>query len=296
MKAAAVARTRRDGPVLVLAPRGDRLAEMARDELACRAVPVVSLDPGDFPGGWDVGWSVLAADGFLAAPGVRVSLTELRSVLARPSPPPRTDDVAEEDREYVGAEVTAAMLGLLAGLECPVVNRPRPGGVGRAVVAAGGRLAACGLGLAPTLVTWEPDAAAEFYRSVCDRRALVGRPTGRTPPELMEGQRGADWLARSAGEPLVVQALPEGERGNVIVIGERAIVLDGDGLSAAERSACVGAAAARGLALARFSLVLGSAKAVCLEVSELLDLPTNGHEPEVVEAICDLLADGAVMT
>ena len=59
MSAAAVAPTRRDGPVLVLAPRGDRLAGTARDELACRGVPVVWLDPGDFPGGWDVGWSVL---------------------------------------------------------------------------------------------------------------------------------------------------------------------------------------------------------------------------------------------
>ncbi len=295
MSAAAMAWTRRDGPVLVLAPRGDRLAGTARAELACRGVPVVWLDPGDFPGGWDIGWSVLAADGFLAAPGVRVSLRELRSVLARPGSPSRIEAVAEEDREYVDAEVTATMLGLLAGLECPVVNRPRPGGVGRAVVRAGGRLAPCGLGLAPTLVTWEPDAAAEFYRSVCDQRALVGRPTGRTPPELIEGQHGADWLARSAGEPLVLQALPEGERANVIVIGERAICLDGDGLGAAERSACVRAAAVLGLALAQFSLVLGSAGAVCLEVSELPDLPTDGHEREVVGALCDLLADGAVM-
>jgi hypothetical protein len=293
MSAAAVASTRRDGPVLVLAPGGDRLAGTARDELECRAVPVVWLDPGNFPGGWDVGWSVWAADGFLAGPGVRVSLTELRSVLARPGSPPRIDAVAEEDREYVGAEVTATMLGLLAGLECPVVNRPRPGGVGRAVIRAGERLAACGLGLAPTLVTWEPDAASEFYRSVCDQRALAGQPTGRTPPELIEGQHGADWLAHSAGEPLVLQALPEGERANVIVIGERAIVLDGDGLGAAEGSACVRAAAALGLALARFDLVLGSARAVCLDVSELPDLPTDGHEREVVAALCDLLADGA---
>lgn len=293
MSAGTVARTRRDGPVLVLAPRGDRLAGAARHELACRGVPVVWLDPADFPGGWDVGWSVLAGDGFLAAPGVRVSLTEVRSVLARPGSPPRIDAVAEEDREYVGAEVTATMLGLLAGLECPVVNRPRPGGVGRAVVRAGGQLAACGLGLAPTLVTWEPDAATKFYHSVCDQRALAGRPSGSTPPELIEGQHGADWLAHSAAEAVVLQALPEGERANVIVIGERAVVLNGDGLGAAERSACVRAAAVLGFALARFSLVLGSARAVCLDVSELPDLPIDGHEREVVAALCDLLADGA---
>jgi hypothetical protein len=293
MSGAAVARTRRGGPVLVLAPAGDRLAGTARNELARGGVPVLWLDPRDFPGGWDVGWSVSAADGFLAAPGVRVSLTELRSVLARPGSPSRFDAVAEEDREYVSAEVTATMLGLLAGLECPVVNRPIPGDVGRVVVRAGGRLAACGLALAPTLVTWEPDAATEFYGSVCNQRALASRPTGRTKPELIEGRQGADWLAHSAGEPLVLQALPEGERANVIVIGERAIRLDGDGLGAAERSACVRAAAVLGLALARFSLVLGSAGAVCLDVSELPDLPTNGHERAVVGALCDLLADGA---
>jgi hypothetical protein len=293
MSGAAVAPTRLGGPVLVLAPLGDRLAGTASDELARRGVPVLWLDPRDFPGGWDVGWSASAAEGFLAAPGVRVSLTELRSVLARPGSPSRFDAVAEEDREYVGAEVTATMLGLLAGLECPVVNRPRPGGVGRAVVRAGGRLAACGLALSPTLVTWEPDAATEFYRSACDQRALVGRPTGSTPPELIEGQHGADWLAHSAGEPLVLQSLPAGERANVIVIGERTILLDGDGLGAAERAACVRAAAALGLALAQFDLALGSAGAVCLEVSELPDLPTNGHEHAVVGALCDLLADGA---
>jgi hypothetical protein len=293
MSGAAVAPTRRGGPVLVLAPLGDRLAGMARDELARRGVPVLWLDPSDFPGGWDIAWAVSAAEGFLATPGVRVSLTGLRSVLARPGSPSGFDALAEEDREYVGAEVTATMLGLLAGLDCPVVNRPRPGGVGRAVVAAGGRLAACGLGLAPTLVTWEPDAATQFYRSVCHQRALVGPPTGTTPPELIEGRHGADWLEHSAGEPLVLQSLPAGERARVIVIGERTIVLDGDGLGVAERAACVRAAAALGLALAQFDLALGSAGAVCLEVSELPDLPTNGHEHAVVAALCDLLADGA---
>ena len=280
--------------MLVLAPPGDRLAGTTRNELARCGMPVLWLDPSDFPGGWDVGWSVSAADGFLAAPGMRVSLTELRSVLARPGSPSRLDAVAEEDREYVSAEVTATMLGLLAGLECPVVNRPRPGGVGRVVVRAGGRLAACGLALAPTLVTWVPDAATEFYRSVCNQRALASRPTGRTKPELIEGRQRDDWLAHAAGEPLVLQALPAGERANVIVIGGRAICLDSDRLGAAERAACVRAAAALGLELAQFDLVLGSAGAVCLEVSELPDLPANGQH-EVVEAVCDLLADGAVM-
>jgi hypothetical protein len=135
-------------------------------------------------------------DGFLQAPEGRVELTELRSVLARPGPPPRRLEAVDEgDRDYVAAEIAATMLGLLAGLGCLVVNRPAPGGVGRQVVRGAGRLPACGLGLAPTLVSWEPDDTLRFYRDACRERALVGPASGRALPALIEGEQGAEQLA-----------------------------------------------------------------------------------------------------
>jgi hypothetical protein len=96
-----------------------------------------------------------------------------------------------------------------------------------------------------------------------------------------------------------------------MVVGERAIAVSDRDVDATERvarvrtpraldlalgavgSACLTAAAALGLGLARFDLVLGAEQAVCLEVSELHDLPADGGaRGEVVGALCDLLATG----
>jgi hypothetical protein len=280
-------------PVLILAPDHDRLARTAHDELGRRGVQALRVDQADLPGGWDLGWSVLSQVGFAGPPGRRVELQELRSVLVRPAGRHVPDAGADDEQSYIQEEIAASMLGLLAGLDCPVVNRPAPGEVGRLIVRETAVLAASGLEPTAMLMTSDRDAALAFYRDHCNRRALVAPATAGMKPALIEGEDADGSLAAHASSPIVLQAIPEGSSESVWVVGERSVCVNG--VAPSVRAACARAARGLGLELARFDLVVGSKQAACVEVSPVPDLPDDADAcGELVHALCDLLATGSV--
>src|SRR5438552_16797680 len=67
----------------------------------------------------------------LIADGGAFSSSDIAGVLTRLSAVPdiELEHVAAEDRSYVSAEMTAFLLAWLSSLECPVLNRPTPGGL-----------------------------------------------------------------------------------------------------------------------------------------------------------------------
>jgi hypothetical protein len=280
-------------PVLILAPDQDRLARAAHDELARRGVQALRVDQADLPSGWDLGWSVVSRVGFAGPPGRRVELQDLRSVLVRPGGRHVPDAGADDEQSYIQEEIAASILGLLAGLDCPVVNRPVPGGVGRLIVRESAVLAASALEPTPMLMTSDREAALAFYRDHCNRRAMVAPATADTPPELIEGEDAEASLAARASSPIVLQAMPEGTSESVWVVGERSVCVNGVAPSVLD--ACAQAARGLGLELARFDLVTVSEQAACVEISPMPDLPDDTHAcGELLHALCDLLATGSV--
>jgi hypothetical protein len=280
-------------PVLILASDEDRLARTAHDELARRGVQALRVDQADLPGGWDVGWSVLSGVGFAGPPGRRVELQELRSVLVRPAGRRVPDAGADEEQSYIQEEIAASILGLLAGLDCPVVNRPSPGEVGRVIVRETAVLAASGLEPTPMLMTSDREAALAFYRDDCNRRAMVAPATADTPPRLIEGEDAEGSLAARASSPIVLQAMPEGTSESVWVVGERSVCVNG--VAPSVLAACARAARRLRLELARFDLVVVAGQTACVEISPMPDLPDDADAcGQLVHALCDLLATGSV--
>lgn len=279
--------------VLILAPNEDRLADAALAELARRAVSVLRVDPADLPGGWDLGWSVVSRSGFAGPPARRQDFQDLHSVLIRPGSWSARGATAQEDRDYFEAEIAATMLGLIAGLDCRVVNRPAPGRVGRLVLREAAEVATSGLEPTPTLMTSDLEAARAFYRDECDGRALIAPASGCAPPEMIEGEGGERSLAARGSDPIVLQTLPAGTIESVWVVGERGLCAHP--IDHSVRGACVRAAHGLGLGLARFDLVVCPEQAACVEISQVPDLPDDqGACTELVDALCDLLASGSV--
>jgi hypothetical protein len=113
--------------LLVVASQADPAAQMLVDDLPRGGAAL--LTPRDLStSGWDVRSrdrtsSVAVAGGERIRAG-RISgvVTLLPCVF-----PQELVHIAEADRQYVAAEMTAFLLYWLSGLTCPVLNRPTPG-------------------------------------------------------------------------------------------------------------------------------------------------------------------------
>jgi len=111
----------------------------------------------------------------LDADGVTSSLfpgtpdTKIDGVLVRDTGWLDPEGWAPSDHAYMQAEVRAVMLAWLAGLACPVINRPIAAhwyGVGAPILAWRRLLSLSGLPLPRLVVTSDPDEARAFRRSL----------------------------------------------------------------------------------------------------------------------------------
>jgi hypothetical protein len=113
-------------PVIVLAGARDEAA--ARWCAERRELGVLRMTPEDLSRPrWtlrpaDVDASTIVAEGRMVGSG---AVTAVITRLARVEPID-LPHIAAEDREYVGAEMTALLLAWLALVRCPVFNRPTP--------------------------------------------------------------------------------------------------------------------------------------------------------------------------
>ncbi|MEU7182743.1 MULTISPECIES: ATP-grasp ribosomal peptide maturase [Streptomyces] len=163
-------------PVLVVTRLDDATADLVITELNRRDVPVVRLDPGDFPDTLTLHASL--GDGGMtgeALTGTRVvDLTEVRSVYwRRPSPyVPAAGD--GQDGRWCSEQARYGLGGVLASLPgAHYVNHPwrnRDAEYKPAQLATAVR---CGLRVPPTLITNDPDEARRF---AVEHRPVLYKP------------------------------------------------------------------------------------------------------------------------
>lgn len=155
------------GPVLVVSRVDDVTADVVVEELNRRRVPVVRLDPGDFPEA--VGVSVRADGGLsgtVATESRSVEVAAVRSVYwRRPRPYTAAVGLAGQDARWCVQEARHGLGGVLAALPgAHYVNHPwrnRDAEYKPAQLALAGR---CGFEVPPTLLTNDLEDARRFAR------------------------------------------------------------------------------------------------------------------------------------
>ncbi|MFJ5883443.1 ATP-grasp ribosomal peptide maturase [Kitasatospora cineracea] len=190
--------------VLVLTADLDPTADLVIAELNRRHVPVVRIDPGDFPAKLSLtavidgaGWR-----GRVRGQHRDVSVPGIRSVYyRRPSDYRLPAGLAESDHEWSRAEAIAGFGGVLASLDCLWVNHPhnnRRAGLKPLALAEAAR---AGLTVPKTLITNEPEQARSFVRQLPGKVAAY-KPLGATMPPQDEDERVVLWTNRVTADEI----------------------------------------------------------------------------------------------
>ncbi|WP_256104227.1 ATP-grasp ribosomal peptide maturase [Streptomyces sp. ODS05-4] len=153
-------------PVLVVTRLDDATADEVISELNRRHVPVVRLDPGDFPREVTLSgvFDSTGSGGILATASRTVDLDDVRSVYWR-RPTPYTADLAQDEqtRRWAVEEARHGLGGILAALPgAHYLNHPWRNRDAEYKPAQLATAAACGFTVPPTLITNDPDRARVF--------------------------------------------------------------------------------------------------------------------------------------
>ncbi|KJY41400.1 30S ribosomal protein S6 modification protein RimK [Streptomyces sp. NRRL B-1568] len=188
-----------DHAVLVVTQIDDATADLVIDELNGRGVPVVRLDPGDFPGA--VTLNVHADDqglgGTIATDTRCVDVTGVRAVYwRRPRPYASPKAIAGDDARWVVDQARYGLGGVLAALPgAGYVNHPwriRDAEHKPAQLAAAARF---GLRVPRTLITNDAAAAQGMAE---DHGPVVYKPLWNTPYSSEDGQACSIWVTETS--------------------------------------------------------------------------------------------------
>ncbi|AJE83730.1 hypothetical protein SLNWT_3354 [Streptomyces albus] len=181
--------------VLVVTRADDATADMVIEELNRRSVPVVRLDPGDFPTGLTVN-ARLGQDGLQGAARTATrsaDLTKVRSVYwRRPRSYLPQHDPGDQAVLWCREEARYGLGGILATLPgAHYVNHPwrnRDAEYKPAQLAAA---AACGFSVPPTLLTNDVDEARKFTR---EQGPVIYKPLRNTDHHDADGRALTVWV------------------------------------------------------------------------------------------------------
>ncbi|MET7606594.1 ATP-grasp ribosomal peptide maturase [Streptomyces avermitilis] len=168
-------------PVLVVTRLDDATADDVITELNRRRVPVVRLDPGDFPSEVTLSatFDGIGPGGTLATPSRTLDVGSVRSVYWR-RPTPYTADLTlnEQAARWAVEEARYGLGGILATLPgAHYINHPwrnRDAEYKPAQLAAAARF---GFTIPPTLITNDPDRASEF---ITEHGPVIYKPLRET--------------------------------------------------------------------------------------------------------------------
>jgi len=153
-------------PVLVVTQLDDATADGVIEELNRRSVPVVRLDPGDFPAGVTVDARLgdVGLAGRVRTTTRAADLDQVRSVYwRRPSPYSTPEGVDAQDSRWCVEQARYGLGGLLATLpRAHYVNHPWRNRDAEYKPAQLATAARSGLHVPPTLLTNDPDRARQF--------------------------------------------------------------------------------------------------------------------------------------
>ncbi|MFD5186145.1 MvdC/MvdD family ATP grasp protein [Streptomyces sp. NPDC058372] len=217
--------------VLVLTCEEDVTADAVVLQLRRRGVPVLRLDPEDFPGRIDLAVRVTAdgeVTGHLSTPTGRVALADIRSVwVRRPGAPGR--HVTSGQREWVALECARALYGALRATGARWMNDLDALERSRHKLWQLATAARAGLRVPETLVTTEADEATRFQKAYADVgtglvvKSVSGRhplnppltlPTAAVPPD-------ADFTSVAACATCLQQRVPKRTDLRLTVVGDR---------------------------------------------------------------------------
>ncbi|MFI1831391.1 ATP-grasp ribosomal peptide maturase [Streptomyces sp. NPDC020412] len=184
--------------VLVLTRRHmDATADMVVAELSARGVPVVRLDPGDFPESSGLtaridpgrtGWAGVWRGQHRDLPFEDVTSVYYR----RPTGNRLRPGLSAEDARWAQGEARAGLGGVLTSLPCTWVNHPHRNAVADCVPVALAEAARSGLTVPPTLITNDPAEARDFVSALPRGRAAY-KPLGNSAPGSHQGQQHVLW-------------------------------------------------------------------------------------------------------
>jgi ATP-grasp ribosomal peptide maturase len=169
--------------VLVVTEVDDPTADLVIAELNRRDVPIIRVDPGDFPHTVTMSACVHDARGWLGAlstPTRRAGIGSVRSVYwRRPGPHHSFPLLSAQEARFATAQARHGLTGVLTALPCVYVNHPAR--INEAEYKPAQLAAAARLGFTlptNTLITNHPDAARRFLK---DHEPVVYKPL--VPPE-----------------------------------------------------------------------------------------------------------------
>ncbi|MBB5109813.1 ATP-grasp ribosomal peptide maturase [Streptomyces spectabilis] len=172
----------------------DTTADLVITELHRRQVPVVRLDPGDFPEAVTVqaGVKDTGLTGIIRTATREARLDRVRAVYwRRPRPYTAAPGVKGQDARWCVEEARYGLGGILASLPAHYVNHPwrnRSAEYKPAQLTAAVR---CGFDVPPTLLTNDLDAAREFVR---EHGPAVYKPLRSTDYHDARGQALTVWV------------------------------------------------------------------------------------------------------
>ncbi|MFJ6571959.1 ATP-grasp ribosomal peptide maturase [Streptomyces sp. NPDC091292] len=182
-------------PVLVVSQVDDVTADSVIEELNRRQVPVVRLDPGDFPTGITVAARLdeNGIQGSATTPSRAIDLSGVRSVYwRRPRPYTAPPGLGDQDAHWCREEARYGLGGILASLPgAHYVNHPWRNRNAEYKPAQLATAARCGFDIPPTLLTNDETAAREFVRH---HDPVVYKPLRSTDYLNAEGQALTVWV------------------------------------------------------------------------------------------------------
>ncbi|MFE0257267.1 ATP-grasp ribosomal peptide maturase [Streptomyces sp. NPDC059010] len=190
-------------PVLVVTQLDDATADVVIKELDRRAVPVVRLDPADFP---DTVTVTARADGFglageVQTPTRTVPLDRVRSVYwRRPGPYTAPEELDSQDARWCADQSRYGLGGILAALPgTHYVNHPWRNRAAEYKPAQLSAAAQCGFHVPPTLLT---NQAEEARRFASEHGPVVYKPLYNTDYTDQDGRGLTVWVEEVAAEDL----------------------------------------------------------------------------------------------
>lgn len=188
-----------DRPVVVVTRLDDVTADLVIAELNDRGVPVARLDPGDFPTFVTMNVTVDGdgPSGRLETGTRNIDVARVRSVYwRRPSPYSAPRDVVEGEARWCTDQARYGLGGVLGALPgAHYVNHPWRNRDAEHKPAQLAVAARCGLRVAPTLITNDPDRARCF---ATDHEPVVYKPLWNTDYTDAGGRHLNIWAAEAA--------------------------------------------------------------------------------------------------
>jgi ATP-grasp ribosomal peptide maturase len=192
--------------VLVLTNDIDPTADLVITELNERRVPVLRLDPGDFPEKTaitvEIGADRHEWHGRVRGQHQDLPLAEIRSVYyRRPTDYRLPADMTEEDADWAREEAHAGFGGVLTSLNYRWVNLPSRNKRAATKPVALAAALRCGLTVPRTLITNEPGRARSFIRALPGQTAAY-KAVGKNLPAERDGQWEALFTTRVTAEDI----------------------------------------------------------------------------------------------